>query len=361
MTDYLRRFWVWRIAAGLIVAFVLYWGLIAANRYVSESHILVEALQVPKVGAVDLASLFSGGANAKQLLQLRDYLLSADMLRKLEEKLGLRAHYADSYDAFSRLWAKDVSAEIFHRHYRSRVHVEYDDYAGVLVIRAQAYAPKMAHAIAAEMVVEGERFMNELARGFAREQVAFAEKEAATAAKRVADGRQALLAFQNRYGLASPQATVGSLSAVVARLDAELSALQARRRVLEGYLAPGAPDLVQINAQVRAVEQQLEVERSRLASPKGKSLNVVAEQYDALQFETGFAQEVYKTSLAALEQSRIEAVRTLKKVAVLQAPTMPEHALEPRRTYNIVIFVLATLLLTGILHLLLVIVREHQD
>ncbi|MBC7803473.1 MAG: chain-length determining protein [Candidatus Parcubacteria bacterium] len=361
MTDLLKRYWTWRIAGGLIIASVLYWGLIAVDRYVSESHVLIENLRSRSPVPVDLGSLLGGGANSKDLLQMRDYLLSTDMARQLDEKLKLREHYSSSYDMFSRLWSKDVTFEWFMRHYLTRVQVEYDDYAGVLVIRAQAYTPTMAHAITSEMVTEGERFMNELARRLAREQVEFAEQEAAKAAKRVAEARQGLLAFQNKNGLVSPRATVESFSAVVARLEGELSSLQARRRVLEGYLAPGAADLVQINSQVKAVEQQLDVERGRLASPKGRALNVVTEQYERMLFETEFTQEVYKTSLAALEQSRIEATRTLKKVSVLQTPTLPEYALEPRRVYNITLFVLAILLLTGIVHLLMVIVREHRD
>jgi len=46
---------------------------------------------------------------------------------------------------------------------------------------------------------------------------------------------------------------------------------------------------------------------------------------------------------------------------VLQRPTLPIYPLEPRRIYNIVVYILATLMLTSIAQLLLVIVREHRD
>jgi capsular polysaccharide transport system permease protein len=118
---------------------------------------------------------------------------------------------------------------------------------------------------------------------------------------------------------------------------------------------------VQVNSQARAVQEQIASERSRLAAPKGKTLNVVAERYEGLMLEAQFAQDVYRTALTALEQARMEATRTLKKVSVVQSPTKPEYALEPRRIYNIVVWVLGTLILTGILHLLITIVREHRD
>jgi capsular polysaccharide transport system permease protein len=374
VTEYLKRSGVWMVAVAkrqrawvvpviLTLGAAVYWGLLAADRYVSEAHVLVENTQGASASGFDLSSVLGGAssANSRDLLLLRDYLLSADMLRKLDGKFNLRAHYHGSHDVLSRLWSTDVSNEWLLWHYQSRVEVEYDDYAGILLIRAQAYTPAMAHAIANSLVAEGERFINELAHKRAREQVAFAEGEVAAAGVRVADKRQALVAYQNQHGLVSPSTTIGTLSAVVARLEGELSSLHARRRMLAGYLAPQAPELVQVNAQARAIEQQLDFERARLASPTGPTLNVVAERYERMVLEAEFALDLYRTALAALEQLRIEATRTLKKVSVIQQPTMPERSLEPRRLYSVVVFMLAVLLLTGILNLIITIIQEHRD
>src|SRR5262245_57107217 len=192
--SYLKRHRVWQVCLVLGVAFSVYWSLLAARRYVSEAHIVVESLQAPALTLpTDVSALLSGATPSKDILLLRDYLQSVDMLAKLDAKLDLRAHYSSSYDVFSRLLYRGVPLEWFVRHYRSRVSVEYDDYSGVLVIQAQAYTPAMAHAIGALMVEEGERFMNELAHRLAREQMAFAEREVAAAGKRVVDARQTLL------------------------------------------------------------------------------------------------------------------------------------------------------------------------
>jgi capsular polysaccharide transport system permease protein len=362
MIDLMTRRRLWQAAAALIAVFTVYWGLLAANRYVSEAHIVIESLQVPP-GPTDLRALVTGGGASKDILLLRDYLLSTDMLKILDAKLQLREHYSDSYDLLSRMLYKDIAFEWFHRHYQKRVEAEYDEYSGLLVIRTQAYSRDKAHAIAAALVAEGERFMNELAHRLAREQVAFAEREVGGLNRRLLQSRQVLIAFQNKHGLVSPAATVESLSAVAARLDGELAGLQARRRALESYLTPAAPELVQINTQVRAVEQQITAERARLAAPNGngKTLNRVAEEYDRLLIDAAFQQDVYKTALAALERARIDASRTLKKVSVIQAPTMPEFSLEPARFYTITVYLIATLLLAGILHLLFDIIREHRD
>jgi len=352
---------IWRIAIGLMVAFTLYWGVFAAKRYVSEAHIVVENLQAPAMPTLDLSSVLGSSAGSKDILLLRDHLLSTDMLRVLDARLDLRTHFNDSYDVLSRMLYRDIPFEWFHKHYLGRVEAEFDEYSGLLVIKTQAYTPEMAHAIGSMLVQEGERFMNELARKLAREQVAFAEREIIEVNKRLSAARQKLLVFQNKHGLVSPAATLENLSAVTARLEGELSSLNARRRALETYLTPDASELVQINVQVRAVEQQIAAERSRLASPNGKTLNRVAEEYDRLLLEAGFEQDVYKTALSALERARIDANRTLKKVSVIQTPTVPEYSLEPARLYTIAVYVIVTLILTGILLLLIDIIREHRD
>jgi len=362
LASYLRNRPFWLLAAALTVLFVLYWSVLAARRYVSEAHVVVDFVQGPAAAVLELPSLALPSATApRDLLLLRDYLLSADMLAKLDAKLDLREHYSSTYDPFSRLLYKSAPLEWFLRHYRNRVSVEYDENNGVLVIQAQAYTPAMAHDIAHTMVEDGGRFINDLAQNLAREQVAYAEREVASSARRLTQARHTLLGFQNAHGLVSPGGTVADLSAVVARLEGELSDLQARRSALEAYLAPAAPDLVQVNEQIRAVDKQLRAQRARLASGGGNTLNRVAEEYDRLAFEANFQLTVYNSAITALERARIDAARTLKKVSVLQQPTMPQYSLEPGRFYYSTVFALGTLLLAGILQLLLAVIREHGD
>lgn len=356
-----------RTFAAAFVAILLataYWTFIASDRYVSEARVIVQHTDLSGGQSMDFSTLLAGapgGTRAEQML-LRDHLLSVDMLNKLDAKLDLRAHYSDTArDPLSRMWGKDVSLESFHQHYLSRVKVEFDDYAGVLVIRAQGYDPKTAHAIATMLVEEGERKMNDMAHSLAQEQVDFLERQVGQMGERSIEARRAVLAFQNKNGLVSPQSTAESLEATINGLEAQLTELRARRTALLGYLAPNAPGVVEIEMQISAVEKQIGDERARLATPKGKALNRTVEEFQRLQLNAEFAQDVYRTALVALEKGRVEATRTLKKVSILQSPTLPEYPLEPRRFYSIVVFVLFALLLAGVVHLVAAIVRDHKD
>jgi len=101
--------------------------------------------------------------------------------------------------------------------------------------------------------------------------------------------------------------------------------------------------------------------QARLTSTGTTPLNTVMEEYQRLQLSAEFAQDIYKTALVALEKGRLEATRALKKVSILQAPTMPQYPLEPRRVYNFTVFVIMALMFAGVIHLLGAIVREHKD
>jgi capsular polysaccharide transport system permease protein len=356
-----------RIIGAAVIASLLaavYWLAIASDRYVSQAHVIIERTDLSGGQTMDFSNLIAGVGNtnrADQLL-LRDHLLSVEMLRKLDAVLKLRAHYADpARDPFSRLWSKDEAIEDFHRYYLSRVSVEYDDYAGVLMIEAQAFDPRMAHAITTMLVQEGERFMNQKAHNLARAQVSFLEQQVLQMNTRALAARRAVLDYQNRKGLVSPQATAEAIAAIVARLEAQRIDLQTQRSSLQAYLVADHPNIVMLNQQIAAIEKQLARERARLATPSGASLNRTVEEFQRLEADAVFADDVYKTALVALERGRVEAIRTIKKMSVMEAPTMPEDPVQPRRLYNTLVSVLIALLVAGVAHLLMAIIRDHAD
>lgn len=344
----------------------VYWLFIASDRYVSSAHVIVQRTDLPAGPALDLGTLVAGvgtaSASRPDLLLLREHLLSVDMLRKLDAQLNLRQHFASPQaDLLSRMWRGQNSIEWFHRHYHSRVSVELDDYSGVLVIQAQAYDAATAQAIASFLVREGEAFMNRLAHQLAQAQVTFLEGQVQQLSQRALQTRQAVIEFQNSKGLVSPQASAQNLSAIVATLEAQRAELQTQRASLQAYLVPDHPSIQLLNQQITAVERQLATEQAKLAAPQGSTLNRTVEEFQRLEQEAAFAQQLYQSALTALEKGRIEATRLIKKVQVLQAPTLAEYPLQPRRYYNTLVFVLTALLLAGVAHLVMAIVRDHQD
>lgn len=356
------RYPVLAVSIAFILATTVYWLLIASDLYVSEARVILERTDLSSGQVTDISGLLTGAsAQRPDQLLLREYLLSTDVLRKLEDSLKLREHFATNGDWLSRLWNRQAPLELLHRYLESRITIELDDFSDVLVINVQAYTPQMSQAIAAALLGEGERYMNALGHQLASEQVRFLEAQVDELGRRTRAARSALLAYQNRSGMPSPQATADNYAGIVARLESQLTDLQTRRTGLLAFLQPEAPQVAEVNAQVRAVESQLRQERARLAAPQGGTLNKAVEEYQRLQMEADFTQQVFNSALASLERGRVDATRTLKQVQVLQGASKPEYPLRPRRIYNAVVYALAALCLAGVLQLLVAIVRDHKD
>ncbi|MCB4321034.1 chain-length determining protein [Alcaligenes sp. 13f] len=342
----------------------VYWLVFASDRYVSEANVIIRKTDSVGAPTFDLGMLVSGVASvdrANQLL-LRDYLLSVDMLKKLDASLDLRTHYSSSeHDLVSRMWFHDSSMEWFYRHYLSRVQVEFDDFSGVLRIKVQAYDPETAQAITQQLVQEGERYMNVLGHEMAQVQVDFLVTQVDQAQDRFQKASQDLLNYQNQAGLLSPQATAESINAIVAALEGQRAQLQTQLASLPKTLDRDHPNIVRIKQSLKAVDAQIKQEKLKLATPSGGTLNTYVEEFYRLEMNVQFTQELYKSSLGALEKGRIDATRMLEKVSVLQSATLPEYPMEPRRLYNSLVTLLLAMILAGILKLLKSIVLDHVD
>jgi capsular polysaccharide transport system permease protein len=361
MKQFFRKYPYWFLCVISIFLVGLYWSLWASDRYVSESNVVLESPQIA-APTLSFSSLLSGGATSGDMLLLRDYLLSVDMLRYIESELGFREHYASTeIDIFSRLFDKSAPIEDLHEYYLKRVAVELDDYAQVLRIRVQAFSPEMAHAITSLLLSKGEAHMNAMGQRLAEEQVRFLEGQVSQLSESFNATRQSLLDYQNKTGLVSPTGTVESLSVVVANLEAQLANLKAKRTVLASYQSTRSPEVLRVGSEINALNQQITQERARMAQQSGGALNVMSSEYQTLELQAKFAQDSYSGALAALENTRIEAARKLKQVSVLQSPTLPEYPVEPRRFYNIIVFAIVALFLGLILQMLVLIVKDHRD
>ena len=355
-----RKYPYWAVCLCLVFLVSFYWLLMASDRYVSETNIVLDSPEISPT-SFSVTSLLSGSGGSGDLLLLRDHLLSVDMLKKLDKKLDLREHYSKSnIDVFSRL-SPEAPMEDFHKYYRSRVHVLMDDYAQVLRVKVQAYTPEMSFKINQMLLSEGERHMNLMGQRLAAEQVKFIEAQVEILAQRLSDSRAALLEYQNRYGLISPTATIESLSKVVAELEAQLATQKAQRSVLLNFQSESSPDVVRLTSEIQAIEQQIQQEQSRMAAVDGEALNKITSEYQTLELQAQFALDLYSNALAALENTRVEAARKLKQISILQAPTYPEYASEPRRVYNAFTFLLLSVITTLIIQMLDMVVREHRD
>lgn len=348
----------------LVTLFVLVYWFIASDRYVSEAVVLVQNTETGgTTDASDLLNMFNGNnGNKSDQLLLVSYLLSLDMLMKLDAKLDLKTHYSSTkHDFFSRLWDKDISLEWFYKYFLSRVDVVYDEYNGIVKIRVQAFDPKTSYQIASLMVKEGELFMNELSHVIAKEQVLFLEKQVEESKNEMFKASQKLLSFQNQKNITSPSVEVSSYQSLIADLEKQKSEVLVKISALPSSLGIDNPIKASLTNQVDAIDNQIDGLRQKLTSNNSVSLNDLVEKEQQLKMDFDFKKDIYSSALTGLVKGRMNAARLIKHVSILQSPSLPQYAMMPDRIYNFLATIFVALLVFGMLHLLKAVILDHVD
>jgi capsular polysaccharide transport system permease protein len=347
----------------LTVLFCFYWGFLASDRYVSIAHLQVSHTDL-RASPVDVVGLLSGNTsnNRSDQLMLKEYLLSEEMLLKLEAKFNLRQHYSDEkVDIISRMWFRNNKLEWFHRYYLSMVNIDLDEFTGLLVVRVEGFNPIMAKNIADMLVHEGQIFLNKIEHELSQTQVNFLIEQVEIMGGKLIQARQSILDFQNKKNLISPQNASETTLAIISTLEAKVSELEIEKNALSAYLLPGHASLLQVEQQIKAVRSQIADQKNKLTSAKGKSLNQVVEEMQRLQAQALFAEEVYKSALMTLEKGRLETLRTIKIVSVVRPAVLPEYPLKPQRLYNSIVCVVIIWVLTGVIMLLVAVIKDHTE
>ena len=344
----------------------IYLSVIAADRYVAESIVVVreEGAGMSLPAGVDALSTMFGASTASKddLYMLQAHILSNDMLRQIDEKLGLRQAYSSPKLDFIYRLNYDASQEEFLNYYRNRVEIDVDDTAGLVTIHTQGFTPDISQAVNQQVVAISERFINESSHRLARDQMSFAESETEKARARLDVVRDRLLTFQEEHGILDPMAQAAANTGLTAELQAMQARYEAEQKGLLSYLHDNAPQVQALQAQIEGIREQLQDERRRgLTDADGMSLNMMAGKYQELIAELEFVSYAYRGALTALETARIESTRKLKSLVLVASPALPESAEYPRRLYTLFALLMGLTLLYGIGRLIVATIEDHQE
>ncbi len=341
---------------------VLYFGLLAKDRYVSESIVVVKRADDLAGANLNIGALLGGGGSTmrEDAMLLQQYILAPDMLKKLDAKLDFKTAYAASgWDVLQRL-PKDVSFEDYLAYYRSKIGVGFDEKTSVLTITTQGFTPEFAQQFNQAVLAESELFINELSHKISREEMLFANQEINRAYGQLQAAKETLLTFQNDNNLVDPQVQIEATSRLVAELQAKKAQLEAELTNYLSYLNDDTPQIKAARSAIESIQAQIEKERATLTSSEDEQLNQKMFEFEELKAKVAFEGDLYKLSLTALEKSRVEAARKAKSLAVVSQPYLSEDARYPRRLYMLLTVFLVSLLVYGLTKVTLSIIEDHK-
>ncbi len=338
-----------------------YLGFFASDAYESVALYSIQAAEgrsvSPMESLIGVAGISSGG---RDTLTARDFALSREMLRVLNEKTHLLDHYrSKSIDYFSRLSADDSFEDAF-EYYLERVKVSYDSNSSVLTLRVQAYTSEKAVEVGRAILEASEAMVNELSEKARADQIKLAERDVDKAEARLSASRRKLVELQQKYGEFNPANTAQAALSIRTELEGELARAKAEYATLRSYMAEDSPMVIAAKERANSLSAQISRENTRLVNPKdNEGLNTSYVEFETVQVEKEFATQAYQSALASLEVARAEAARQHRYLATIAPPSQPDESTYPRRALLILTTFLVSLLLFGIGSLGLAALKEH--
>lgn len=327
------RILFWAVFAIPTLLAALFYGLVAADRYVSETRFVVRSVDQPVAeGAAALLQDFGIAQTNDDAFAVQDFIHSRDMMRALMRTIDLRAVYtrpeADFVTRYRRTGARDTD-EAFYRYFVEQVDLVKDLETGITTVRVQAYRARDAKAIADAIIRLSEIRVNAMNERARRDAVAAAQANVREASDRLVAANVALTQVRNRAETVDPALTAGEALDRAGGTEAELAMLRVE---LAGMLAktPGNPAIPATRQRIAALEAQSGQQRAAVTGGRDALSNSLA-GYEAQLVRRTLAEKGYEAAERQLERALQDAARQQIYLETIARPGLPDEATEPRR------------------------------
>ncbi|MCB1376137.1 MAG: hypothetical protein KDJ78_18515, partial [Rhodobacteraceae bacterium] len=306
-----------------------------------------------------LTQINSGGASDANILF--EYIRSQKIVEEIDAELDLRAIFNRHPEDVVFALGENASIEALQAHWNRMVDVSYESSTGIIHVRALAFEPEDAQAIAAAILERSDLMVNQLSEQARGDAIRFAREELAEAEANLRAVRDRLADFRRTHNIVDPSADVAGQMGLLSALQSELAQALVDRDVLLSYAAEGDQRVIQANRRIDAITARIEDERSSLdLTGVAGSLPEVVGNYEELLVDLEFANTAYTQTLAGLAAARAEARRQSRYLAAHIKPTLAQSTLYPRRLMIAGLTGLFLLLGWGVLMLVYYNVRDNR-
>ncbi|WP_162683414.1 sugar transporter [Rhodobacteraceae bacterium DSL-40] len=344
------------------IAATAYLHLRAADQYHSVTDFSIRSEEQGSAAAGLLGAITqinTGTASDADIIF--EYIRSQKMVEDIDAQLDLRRIYnkAEGDPVFTL--DRNATIERLLDYWNRMVEVSYEASTGIIHVRANAFTPEDARAIAAAILAESGKVVNQLSEQARDDAVRFARDELAEAEAHLREVRKRMADFRRTNRIVDPSADIAGQMGLLNALQQELAQALVDRDVLLSYAAEDDQRVIQANRRISAITDQIETERTNLGvgGKEGEVPEIVG-TYEELLVDTEFANTAYTQTLAALAAARAEARRQSRYLAPHVRPTLAESSLYPRRNLLSGLVTLFLLLGWGVGMLIYYNVRDNR-
>ena len=280
-----------------------------------------------------VADFGTGGVSDADILY--EFITSQEIVEILDERLGLSEMYSKPGDDPIFAYDPNGTIEDLHDYWTWMVRVIYDDGTGLIEVRALAFDPDDAKAIATGVFEESARLVEEISAIAQDDTTRLAQAELDGAAERLRVARENLTAFRSQNQIVDPSADIQGQMGLLSTLEGQLAEALIAADLLRESTRESDPRITQADLRIAVIEARIEDERRKLGvgssgEGSGEYANIVSE-FERLTVDREFAEQTYVAALATYDQALAEARRKSRYVAAHINPTLAQSSQFPQR------------------------------
>lgn len=358
---YLKQIFSFKLVIFLTFLYIFYLFFIADARYKSSAVIAVKSTNTQNTSSLlSLVNATVATPSKEDIMYLKEYILSFDMLKILDNKLLLKENILKYKDY--RLWFKNFDYdEDFLSYYKNLVSVDYDDLTGLTTISVEAFSPEYAQKLNDLILSESEKFINDISHNIANDEVKFNKEQLRKIQDEFFKAQYNLKVFQDKNNIFDPTNEAQAQGALIASLKSNLSKKQIEINTLKTYLNENSPQIKNLKSEITALQKQLKLEQNKIASNKNnEKLNDLAFEFENLSFKLKFATDAYKIALTSYEKARIDALKKVKQLIKITHPQILLKPVYPNYIYDILSLFIILSLIFACIKITNTIIQEHR-
>ena len=347
-----------------------YLAFVASDEYVSEAKFTIRrASENVSSGLDDMVNSISAsigigmnnGSTTQDVYIVAEYIRSRTIIEDLGGKSQLFKLYSrPDIDWLSRL-SPAASLEKAWKYWKNKIDALIDTPSSVITLDVRAYTRDDAHRLAQEILAKSEALVNSISERSRNDALTRARNEMKQAEERVRQAQMTLLAFRNETKLIDPATSAKSIAETIAKLTQERLLLENNRATLKSSVDPSSPTLRILNAQIGAVESQIEGLKNQLTSQtQGKAISSQIAGYENLQLELQFAEKLYSITQTAYQAAKTEQEKQQLYLVTVDRPSQPQIATYPKVFLDSATIFAACFILWSMANFLIGTVRDHM-
>ena len=304
-----------------------------------------------------------GGGSSQDSVAVQKFILSRDVLRRLDAEHGFIDHYRnDELDYFHRL-AADAPFETAFKFYEKMTNVSFDPTEGVLHMSIKASTPEDAQRFAQAILGYSEEMVDQMSVRLREDTLRGALERRSQAEDRVRQARAVEAELRNQEQIFSVPLEVERILGKITQLEVERDGkLRSLKNLLQ--FAPDSDSrVIRLRSEVSFLEEQINEQKAQITSEDADAITL-AEQNQALeaaQAEKEIAQTILAASIEAVQIAETAANRQHRYLAMVDSPSLPDKSAYPRKMQTTALFFLIFLGGYILLTLTISLIREQAS